>query len=54
MKAKVLKPFRDQYTKVCYKEGQCITISRERFNEILTKGPLVEEVKSSKGSKASK
>ena len=53
MKAKILKPFKDKHTQVRYKEGEIITISRERFAEILTKGPLVEEVKSRKGSKTS-
>ena len=53
MKAKVLRPFKDKHTQVRYKEGEVITISRERFDEILTKGSLVEEIKSRKGSKAS-
>jgi len=48
MKAKVLKSFRDKHTGEIYKAGKVLTISRERFEEILTVGPLVEEVKAKK------
>ena len=45
MKAKVLKDFRDKYSGELHKAGKVLTISRERFDEILTVAPLVEEVK---------
>ncbi|MBR5879006.1 MAG: hypothetical protein IKY91_05590 [Akkermansia sp.] len=48
MKAKVLKSFRDRHTGEIYKVGKTLTVSRERFEEILTVGPLVEEVKAKK------
>ena len=46
MRAKVLKPFKDKHNGKRYKTGAVITVSRERFEEILTVAPLVEEVKS--------
>lgn len=51
MKAKVLKRFRDKHTGELYKVGTTITISRERFEEILTVGPLVEPIKTGKANK---
>ena len=48
MKAKVLKNFRDKYSGEIQKVGSVITISRERYEEILTVAPLVEEVKAKK------
>lgn len=51
MKAKVLKQFRDKHTGELHKEGATITISRERFEEILTVGPLVECIKTGKANK---
>lgn len=48
MKAVVLKKFRDKYTKKIYKVGDVITISKERFEEILTVGNLVEKVEEKK------
>jgi len=45
MKAKVLKTFKDKYSGEVIKAGAVITVSKERFAEILTVGPLVEEVK---------
>lgn len=45
MKAKVIKAFRDKHTGELYKVGKTLTISKERFDEILTVGKLVEEVK---------
>ena len=45
MKAKVLRKFRDKHSGRYYEAGEFITISKERFNEILTVAPLVEEVK---------
>lgn len=51
MKAKVLKPFVDKYNGENYKEGATIRITRERYNEILKVGPLVEEIKEPKKRK---
>lgn len=48
MKAKILKRFKDKYSGKFYEEGETITISRERYNEILTVAPLVEEIKEPK------
>ena len=48
MKAKVVKSFRDKHTGEIYKVGKTLNISKERFEEILTVGPLVEEVKAKK------
>ena len=47
MKAKVLKKFKDKYTGKIHEEGAILTISRERFAEILQVAPLVEEIKKS-------
>ena len=43
MKVKVLKTFQDKYTGEIYKAGETITVSKERFEEILTVDKLVEE-----------
>lgn len=48
MKAKVLKPFKDKYSGKIYKVGEILTVSKDRFAEILTVAPLVEEVKAKK------
>ena len=48
MKAKVLRKFKDKYSGKIHETGDMLTISRERFNEILTVAPLVEEVKEPK------
>lgn len=45
MKAKVLRKFKDKHTNEVYSVGDVITISKARFEEILTVAPLVEEVK---------
>lgn len=45
MKAKVLKRFKDKHTGKIHNAGDVITVSKERFNEILTVGAFVEEVK---------
>ncbi len=42
MNARVLKKFRDKHTGTVYKAGEIISISEERFEEILTVGKLVE------------
>lgn len=44
MKAKVLKDFKDKYTGQRYTAGETITVSKERFDEILTVDNLVEAV----------
>ena len=44
MKAKVLTKFIDKHTGEIHKAGDEITISKERFEEILTVGAFVEEV----------
>ena len=45
MRAKVLKKFKDKSSGEIYKEGAVLTLTKERFAEILTVAPLVEEVK---------
>ena len=42
MEAVVLKTFKDRHTGELHKKGATITISDERFEEILTVGPFVE------------
>ena len=44
MKVKVLKEFRDKYTKKDYEVNDVLTVTKDRYAEILTKGNLVEEV----------
>lgn len=44
MKAKVLSTFKDRHTGELRMEGTTITVSKERFEEILTVGPFVEAV----------
>jgi hypothetical protein len=48
MKAKVLKSFKDKYSGKIYKVNEVITVSKERFEEILTVAPLVEKVETKK------
>ena len=48
MKAKVVTRFKDKYNGKVYKVGEVITISKDRFEEILTVGNLVEKVESKK------
>ena len=48
MRAKVLSKFKDKHNGKVYKPGEVITISKERYEEILTVGKLVEEVKPKK------
>lgn len=50
MKAKVLRRFRDKYSGKIYKVDEIITISKERFEEILAVAPLVEKVETKKKS----
>lgn len=46
MKVKVIKQFKDKYTKVLHRETEIIEITKERFEEINSTsfGVLVEEV----------
>jgi hypothetical protein len=48
MQVKVLRSFRDKYSGEIRKEGTTITVSKDRYAEILKKGPLVERVKATK------
>jgi hypothetical protein len=48
MKAKVLKRFKDKHTSELHLKGTTITVSKERYEEILTVGPFVEAVKTRK------
>lgn len=51
MKVRVLSNFRDKYTRKVYKKGDVLTIKKERYDEILKVGALVEEVKDDKTAK---
>ena len=51
MKVKVLKQFVDKHTKEVHKAGKTLTISKARYDEILTVGKLVEEIKEPKAVK---
>ena len=44
MKVKVLKDFRDKYTGERHNKDDILTVSKARFEEILTVDKLVEEV----------
>lgn len=50
MKARVIKPFRDKYTKGDYETNQIVTVTKERFEEINSAalGPFVKEIRESK------
>ena len=48
MKAKVLKRFKDKHTGELHQKGTTITVSKERFDEILSVGPFVEAIKTGK------
>lgn len=50
MKVKVLKKFRDKYTKKIYKVDSVIEITKERFEEILKVDKLVEMVAEDPGA----
>ena len=54
MKVKVLKDFKDKYTGEYYKAGATITVTEERFNEILTVGKLVETIPEKKPARKKK
>lgn len=46
MKVKVIKTFRDKYTKVVYQKGQEIDLTKERYEELTSAalGPFVREI----------
>lgn len=49
MKVRVLENFTDKYDgRIKYKKNDEIEITKERFQEVLTKGKLVEEIKQNK------
>jgi len=56
MKVKVVRTFRDKYTKELYKAGAIIEIAQQRFEEInsTAAGVLVQEIKEEKSGKATK
>lgn len=45
MKVKVLHTFRDKYTKKVYKPGEVLNLKKDRVDEILSVGKLVEPEK---------
>lgn len=47
MKVRIIKPFRDKYTKVVYMNGQEIEVTEERYEELSSAalGPFVEAIK---------
>ena len=51
MKAKVLSRFKDKHSGEIHKEGEIITLSKERYEEILTVAPLVEKIEEPKRKK---
>lgn len=56
MKVRVVKKFRDKYTKELYKKGQIIEVSNERYEEInsTAHGILVEKIEEKKKDKKAK
>lgn len=44
MKVKVLKRFKDKHTNQIHKVGDMLDVTKKRYEEILTKGKLVEEI----------
>lgn len=44
MRVKVVKPFKDKYTKAIYNPGQDIEVTQERYEELTSAalGPFVE------------
>lgn len=44
MKVKVLKKFIDKHSGEIHEEGKILTVSKERFEEILKVGKFVEEI----------
>lgn len=54
MKAKVLKTFRDKYTRAVHKKGSTIEVSKERFEEMNSTSLFVEEIKEDKKEEVKK
>lgn len=56
MRAKVIKLFRDKYTKTLHNPNEILEISEERYQEIngTALGILVEEIKEKKSNSKSK
>lgn len=54
IKVKVLSPFFDKHNGKKYKKGDTLEVSPERFNEILTKGKLIEAVEETPSKKNAK
>lgn len=48
MKVKVLERFKDRHTNEIHEVNKVLTISKERYEEILAVGRFVEEVKKPK------
>ena len=49
MRVKVMKTFRDKYTKKVYKPGEVLNLKKDRVDEILAVGKdLIEQEKKSK------
>ena len=51
MKVEVLSGFRDKHTREFHEKGEVLTVSKERYEEILTVGNLVKEIKTVKKPK---
>lgn len=49
MKVKVLKRFKDKHTGKIHEKGKTITVTKERFDEILKVGKFVEKIEETKG-----
>lgn len=45
MKVKVIEEFKDKYTKKIHTLNKVMEITKERYDEILTVGNFVEEIK---------
>jgi hypothetical protein len=54
MRVKVLTKFKDKHTGEIHEAGKVMTVSKERFAEILETDKLVEEVKEAKEKKEKK
>lgn len=48
MKYKVIEAFKDKYTGVRHIPGEVLEITKERAEEILTKGNLITKIKTTK------
>lgn len=54
MRVKVLTKFKDKHTGEIHEAGKVMTVSKDRFAEILETDKLVEEVKEAKEKKEKK